>query len=109
MATQKEIADYILSQISEAGVVRMAKMFGEYGLYCDEKFVGLICDNQLFIKPTQAGMDYLVEVEEGAPFPGAKPWFLISEDSWDDSEWLSGLVRITAPELPFPKPKKKKT
>jgi TfoX/Sxy family transcriptional regulator of competence genes len=27
-------------------------MFGEYGVYCDEKFVALICDDTLFVKPT---------------------------------------------------------
>lgn len=109
MATRQDIADYIVSQLSKAGVVRSGKMFGEYALYCDDKVVGLICDNQLFIKPTAAGRAYLDEVEEGLPYPGAKPWFLITEDNWDDADWLGGLIRATAAEVPPPKPRKKKS
>jgi hypothetical protein len=30
---------------------------------------------------------------------------LIAGDRWDDAEWLSTLVALTAAELPFPKPK----
>ena len=106
MATRQDIADYIVGQVAEAGVVRSGKMFGEYALYCDEKVVALICDNQLFLKPTEAGRKYLGEVEEGQPYPGAKPWFLIPEDNWDDSVWLAELIRVTAPEVPLPKKKR---
>jgi TfoX/Sxy family transcriptional regulator of competence genes len=109
MATRQDIADYIVSQVSGAGVVRSGKMFGEYALYCEDKVVALICDNQLFVKPTAAGRTYLGEVEEGQPYPGAKPWFLIAEDYWDDSDWLTGLISVTTPEVPLPKPRKKKT
>ena len=28
-------------------------MFGEYGLYFDNKLFGLVCDNKLFIKPME--------------------------------------------------------
>jgi TfoX/Sxy family transcriptional regulator of competence genes len=30
-------------------------MFGEYAIYCNEKVVALVCDNQVFVKPTAAG------------------------------------------------------
>lgn len=50
-------------------------MFGEYALYCDGKTVALICDDQLFIKPTVSGHAYIGAVAEGFPYPGAKPWF----------------------------------
>jgi hypothetical protein len=45
-------------------------------------------------------------VVEEAPYPGAKPCFLI-EEKIEDSSWLRKLVEITVKELPEPKPKKK--
>ncbi|MCK7502621.1 MAG: TfoX/Sxy family protein [Comamonadaceae bacterium] len=30
-------------------------MFGEYAIYLDGKVVALVCDNQFFVKPTDAG------------------------------------------------------
>jgi len=80
-------------------------MFGECGLYFDNKLFGLVCDNKLFIKPTQSGRKYINEVVEASPYPGAKPSFLI-EEKLDDREWLRKLVEITVNELPEPKPKK---
>ena len=65
--------------------------------------MALICDDQLFIKPTQAGRDYL-----GEPYTGAKPYFRVDGDRWDDADWLAGLVKATADDLPVPKPKKAK-
>jgi len=106
MASKSETIDYLVGQIAGAGIVYARKMFGEYGVYCDEKMIALVCDDQLFIKPTTGGKAYLQEYEEGLPYPGAKPWILIPEDQWDDVLWLTELVRITAAELPPPKPKK---
>ncbi len=83
-------------------------MFGEYGIYADEKIFGLICNNKLFIKPTQAGREFFGNVNESPAYPGAKPSFLI-EEKLEDTEWLSALVKISVNELPAPKPKKKKS
>ena len=107
MASDQDFVDFIVDQIRDAGAVRSRKMFGEYAVYCDDKVTALICDNQLFIKPTEAGREFIGEVVEAPPYPGAKLSFLI-EDRLEDRDWLSELVRITAAELPKPKPKKKK-
>ena len=107
MASDQSTVDFILDQISEAGTVSAKKMFGEYTVYVDGKVAALICDNRLFVKPTAAGRAYIGDPVEGAPYPGAKPCFLI-EDRIDDREWLTGLFRVTAKELPEPKPKKRK-
>jgi len=106
MATKAETADYLVGQIKSAGEVYARKMFGEYSMYCDGRMIALICDDQLFIKPTVSGRNYLDNVEEAPPYPGSKDWFLIPEDNWDDDVWLSELVRITTAEVPLPKPKK---
>lgn len=105
MSSQQKTVDYIVEQSAGAGTMTAKKMFGEYGLYCDGKIMALICDDQLFVKPTQAGRAYLGDVTEGEPYPGAKPYFLIEGDRWDDADWLAGLVKATSDDLPAPKPK----
>lgn len=107
MASDKGFVEFVVDQIENAGQISYKYMFGEYGIYSDNKIFGLICDNKLFIKPTEAGRAYIEEVVEAPPYPGAKNSFLI-EDKLDDREWLSQLIRITVEELPEPKPKKKK-
>lgn len=109
MASKQTNVDFVLEQMAEAGPVSARKMFGEYGIYCGDKIVALFCDDQLFIKPTDAGRAFIGAVTEGAPYPGAKPWLLIGGDHCEDGEWLSELVRITFRVLPAaePKPAKK--
>jgi TfoX/Sxy family transcriptional regulator of competence genes len=107
VTSQQSTVNYIIEQISKAGAVSARKMFGEYGIYCDGKMVALVCDDQLFVKPTLAGRAYLTEVTEGAPYKGAKPCFLIPGEQWDDAEWLAKLFRISAAELPSPVKKRR--
>ena len=105
MSTRQSTVDFILDQIADAGTVNAKKMFGEYAIYCNEKVIALVCDDQLFLKPTQAGKEFIKNYSEGLPYPGAKPYLLIPADLWDESEWLTTLVRITELELPLPKKK----
>jgi len=105
MSSKQANLDFVLEQMADAGDVTARKMFGEYGIYCRGKIVALFCDDRLFVKPTAAGKVLIGNVTEGSPYPGAKPWFLISGDRCEDGEWLSELVRLTERELPAPKPK----
>lgn len=107
MASEQKIVDFIADQIGFPKNITNKRMFGEFGLYFDNKLFGQVCDNKLFIKPTQSGREYIGEVVEASPYPGAKPSFLI-EEKLDDKEWLKKLVTITVNELPEPKPKKSK-
>ncbi len=108
MSSDAQFVKFVLDQMAGAGEVSARKMFGEYGVYCGDKIVGLICDDQFFVKPTDAGRSYMGEVIEAPPYNGAKPYFLLG-DQLEDSDWLAGLIRAALPELPAPKPKKKKT
>jgi TfoX/Sxy family transcriptional regulator of competence genes len=107
MASNQNFVDFIIEQIEGAGEITAKKMFGEYGIYSNGKIFGLICDNKLFIKPTNAGKEFIGDVIEAPPYPGAKPSFLI-EEKIEDKQWLSELVRISVKELPFQKIKNKK-
>lgn len=107
MASNQNFVDFVVEQIKNVGAITAKRMFGKYGIYADDKLFGLICDNKLFIKPTNSGREYIGHVVEEPPYEGAKPSFLI-DDKIEDSEWLSQLVSISVKELPAPKPKKKK-
>lgn len=107
MASDKSFVDFIADQIENAGTITYKKMFGEYVIYSDGKIFALVCDNQLFIKPTGGGRSFIGDVVEAPPYPGAKLSFLI-EDKFEDREWISNLIRITVNELPEPKTKKNK-
>ena len=104
MATDLEFVKFVAGQIDDACDVSYRNMFGEYVLYSRGKVVALICDNQLFVKPTDAGRSYIGRVVESPPYPGAKPAFLI-EDKIEDTEWLTQLIALTENALPKPKPK----
>ncbi len=106
MATQAKIVAYFLEQAAAVGSVTAKQMFGEYGIYCDGKIVALLCDDELYIKPTPAAESYLGEVERKPPYPGAKDYFLVTADLWEDREWLCELLRVNAQALPKPVPKK---
>lgn len=107
MATDQNFMDFVLDQLEGIENMTSKKMFGEYGIWANGKIFALVCDNKLFIKPTLAGRKFIGEPTEAPPYPGAKNSFLI-EDKLDDREWLHELVRASIPELPQPKPRKKK-
>ncbi len=111
MASDKKFVDYVCDQASSAQLT-FKKMFGEYALYADTKVVAFICDNQLFVKPTEAGKAVLEKsghtIIEALPYPSAKPHYLIDE-LLENRELLVQLIQQTAQALPTPKPKPKKT
>ena len=106
MASDQNYVDFVKEQIQNVGEITAKKMFGEFGIYSDGKLFGVICDNKLFIKPTEQGRQYIGNPIEKPPYEGAEPSFLI-EEKLEDVEWLSALVKITLDNLPEPKIKKK--
>jgi len=108
MATRADTVDFLLDQLSALPNLRTRKMFGEYALYCDEKVVAFICDDELFIKPTAEGRAYVEEagaLDEAPAYPGSKLYLRIGGDRWEDRDWLAALVDLTASVVPAPKPK----
>ncbi|MCH9762797.1 MAG: TfoX/Sxy family protein [Gammaproteobacteria bacterium] len=76
MSSKQTTVDYILEQIKLAGIVSARKMFGEYAVYCEGKVVALVCDDQLFVKPTKAGKAFIIDYTEEPPYRGAKPYVI---------------------------------
>lgn len=66
--------------------------------------IAFACDNQLYLKPTDAGRSALGKVSEHPPFPGAKSYFRVDEET-DDRELLRKVFEVTARALPLPRPK----
>jgi TfoX/Sxy family transcriptional regulator of competence genes len=109
MATKQSTVDYLLDQLQAVGNIRARKMFGDYALYASDKVVALICDDELFVKITTPGKEFLGKnYQEGFAYKGAKPSMRISGDLMEDRDFLAELITITSNALPLPKPKKLK-
>ncbi len=104
MASSTDTVQYIVDQCGLGRRITFKKMFGEFALYLDEKVVALVCDDQLYLKPTDQGKVVLGSVKLAPPYPGAKNHYLLT-DELDDSELLKKAFLVTARALPAPKPK----
>lgn len=101
MGSDIGFVEYVVDQIDPDLSITYKRMFGEFGLYSDGRFFALICDDQLFVKPTDAGREWLGDdLVEAPAYPGAKPSFRIDE-MLEEPDRLSELARITVREL-FP-------
>ena len=106
MASNTDFVQYIIDQCSGAGEIAVKKMMGDYCIYCDGVLFGLICDNNLYIKMTDAGEAVLDEVILRPPYPSARDHFYIS--NVDDRDYLEDIIRATLPELMSSKSKAKR-
>lgn len=97
MASHRDFVDYVAEQLGETGAIRSRKMFGEYGLYCDDVHFAVICDDQLFVKVTPEGEAAFPDLPKAPPYEGAKESFLVEDV--EDRERLAALTRITSQAL----------
>lgn len=97
MASSASLVAFVVEQLGRD--VASKKMFGEYGIYREGLLIALFCDDQLFMKPTEAGRALLGEVDEASPYPGAKPAFRIADERWDDAAFMAKLALVSATEL----------
>ncbi len=105
MSTQPETIDFILEKLGNNDRFTTRKMFGEYALYADDKVVALICDDQLYVKimPQSA---FLADIcEQDAPYPGARPYYLVEESQLSQIKELPDILCAIAKALPKKKKK----
>lgn len=105
VSTAKTTVEFIEDQLAPLPI-RTAAMFGEYGIYCDNKIVGLICDDSLFIKPSNVDAKLLEGTVLAPPYPGAKNYHSVPSDLLENRDWLRDAIQGTADALPTPAPKK---
>nr|WP_321456630.1 TfoX/Sxy family protein [uncultured Cohaesibacter sp.] len=99
MSTDPKTIELLLDRLTDAGDVTARKMFGEYGLYCDGVFIGVVCDDNFHIKPTKQTASLTKHLESAPAYPGAKPSPIIPAEMWDEQDWLEDLVRATTMAL----------
>ena len=106
MGTRAETIAHLLDALTPLPLTAR-KMFGEYALYLDGKVVALVCDDQLYLKPTPGAQTALPDCPTGPPYPGAKLHLLVT-DAQDDPDRVVTALRAIASETPAPKPKRPK-
>ena len=104
MASDFKTVAFIVDQSGLGTRLGYKRMFGEYALYLNTKVVAFVCDNKLFLKPTDAGRALLGSPTEAPAYPGSKNYFLLQEEL-EDPALLRKAFEVTESVLPLPKPK----
>ena len=104
MASDLKTVAFIADQSGLGSRLASKRMFGEFALYLNNKVVAFVCDNKLFLKPTDAGRAVLGSPTEAPAYPGSKNYFLLEEEL-EDPVLLRRAFEATEEVLPLPKPK----
>lgn len=105
MSKNKELAEYIMDQLSDLGDVRNIPMMGGYIFYYKERIFGGIYGSCFMVKLTEASQKCMRDSIPEPPYEGAKPMLPVT--ILDDKDALQAMVVEMYPELPERKPKKK--
>ena len=109
MATRQETAAFVLQQRGLPERFSVKGMFGEYALYADGRTVGLICDDQLYVKVHPATAALADSCELAPAYPGSKDHYVVPEEMITGHRSLPALLLRLASELPPPKLRRKTT
>ena len=104
MATNENVLNYILDQLSPLEEVTHRPMMGEYILYYRGKVFGGIYDDRLLVKPVKSAVEMLPDATMELPYEGGSKMLLVEEV--DNRELLCRLVSGMYDDLPPAKPKK---
>lgn len=106
MAKNKELAEYIMDQLSDLGNIRNISMMGGYIFYYKERIFGGIYGSGFLVKITEASRKHMPDSVPEPPYEGAKPMLPVT--ILDDKTALQAMVEEMYSELPDRKSKKKK-
>lgn len=106
MSKSKELAEYIMDQLSDLRSIRNIPMMGGYIFYYKERIFGGIYGNGFLVKITEASKKYMPDSEPEPPYEGAKPMLPVT--ILEDRAALQAMVEEMYPELPDRTPRKKK-
>jgi TfoX/Sxy family transcriptional regulator of competence genes len=99
MATKKETIEFILGKLRDRGRFSARAMFGEYALYADAKVVALVCDDLLYVKILPVSRELERTCEQGEPYPGAKPHYIVEEGQLSTMENLPAILGAVAESI----------
>lgn len=105
MSTDYSFVEYVLETASLGSRLMHKRLFGEFALYLDDKVIAFVCDNSVYIKPSQAVTTLVPDLPQGPPYPGAKD-YPIADELLDDPDAFRRLLLQTAELMPPPKVKK---
>lgn len=105
MPNDPQFISYIIDQLSDLEDVCTRNMFGGATLYYKDKVMGLICDNQFFLKPNEAAKDLLGEPTMAPAYEGSKDFYLLA-DELEESERFCEILRESWEVLPVRKKRK---
>lgn len=103
---EKELACYIMEQLSGLSDIRSIPMMGGYIFYYKNRIFGGIYEPGFMVKITEASKRYMPDSEPECPYQGAKPMLPVT--IIEDRIRLQEMVVKMYPELPEPRPGKKK-
>ena len=106
MASSKDYLAFILEQLSDLDDISHRAMMGEFIIYYRGKVIGGIYDDRFLVKPVKSARAMMPDAEMELPYEGGSEMILV--DNVDDRRFLSELVEAMYPELPEPKPKRRK-
>lgn len=87
--------------------VDLRAMFGEHGIYCDDRIFGFVCDDVLLLKLVPEAEELTAELPRGEAYPGSKPYGVVDDDRLRDIDWLHEVAQTIA-STQAPKPPKKR-
>lgn len=100
----KELAEYVMDQLSDLGEVRNTPMMGGYVFYYKERIFGGIYGSGFMVKDTKASREHMPDSEPAPPYQGAKDMLPVT--ILEDRNRLKKMVAQMYEELPERKPKK---
>lgn len=100
MSTKKETAEFVLEKLGEPSRFTVRAMFGEYALYAGGKVVGLICDDQLYVKilPPSKELENICDKDEA--YKGSKLFYVVEEVQLSQISNLPDILLDIAKSLP---------
>ena len=104
MSKNKELAEYIMDQLSDLEEIRNIPMMGGYIFYYKERIFGGIYGNGFLVKITEASQKHMADSVPEPPYEGAKPMLPVT--ILEDRDALQTMVKEMYPELPERTPKK---
>ena len=100
-----EFNEYVRDVFSVAGDIVIRSMMGGYLVYLNDKLIGDIGDNELFLKRTPTSDRLLADSELRYPYEGSKTLMHVF-DGFEDTALVLELLDGMYAELPEKKPAK---
>jgi TfoX/Sxy family transcriptional regulator of competence genes len=92
MASTFSLIDFVIEQLNNCGFkASYKKMFGEYGIFVDNKCIFLVCNDTVFSKCLDELSVFYTNLNLDSPYKGAKPHYIVDIE---DIEVLKKIVPI---------------